>query len=263
MDAETILRQLGTSEGLPVEALRAASQNRAAVLPTFLQTIEEFRAGHATPATEKALFYIFFLLGEWRERAAYRPLAAMLRRPSDEIDKILGDAITETAHRVMAAVFDGDPAPLYDVIRDPNADEFVRNAIFHALAMVTLRGELPREDAAQFLRASYVELLPQDECYVWSGWQSAVALLGLEELRPLVKQAFERGFISPTWLSFADFESDLQETISGAPESWLRLTALLSTNGHLTKPLRKWTSSVLIAFGIPPWSPTYVTFQLS
>lgn len=240
MDAVTILRELGNSEGLPVEALRTATANRAAVLPAFLQAIEDVLAGHATPETERALFFIFHLLGEWRERTAYRPLAGLLRRPRDEIDEILSGAITETTHRVMAAVFDGDPAPLYDVIRDPNADEFVRAAVFHALAMVTLRGEVPREDVAQFLRASYLEVAPQDECFVWHGWQSTVAMLGLEELRPLVKQAFERGFISPTWLSFEDFEGDLQETVSGAPEPYLLRTGNFALFGDTVEELSGW-----------------------
>jgi hypothetical protein len=240
MDAATIVRELGNSERLPVEALRTASANRAAVLPAFLQAIEDFLAGHATPETGDALFFIFHLLGEWREKTAYRPLAALLRRPRDEIDGIFGGAITETTHRVMAAVFDGDPAPLYDVIRDPNVDEFVRAAVFHALAMVTLRGELPREGVAQFLHASYLELVPQDECFVWDGWQSTVAVLGLEELRPLVKQAFERGFISRTWLRFEDFESDLQEALSGAPEPWLQRSGNFTLFGDTVEELSRW-----------------------
>jgi hypothetical protein len=33
---------------------------------------------------------------------------------------------------------------------------------------------------------------PQDDCPVWAGWAGAIALLGLEELKPLVKRAFER-----------------------------------------------------------------------
>lgn len=240
MDAESILRQLGQGEGLPVEALRAASANRASVLPAFIRAIEEFLAGDASPETEEALFFIFHLLGDWREKTAYRPLAALLRQPPDAIDRVLGGAITETTHRVMAAVFDGDPAPLYDVIREPNADEFVRAAAFHALAMVTLRGELPREDAVQFLRASYVELLPQDECFVWDGWQSTVAMLGLEDLRPIVKQAFERGFISPSWLSFEDFDGDLRESVSGVPEPYLLRTGNFTLFGDTVEELSGW-----------------------
>jgi L-asparaginase II len=50
---------------------------------------------------------------------------------------ILGDAITATTHRVMAAVFDGDPQPLYEIILDRNAEEFVRSRMCEALAMPT------------------------------------------------------------------------------------------------------------------------------
>jgi hypothetical protein len=60
--------------------------------------------------------------------------------------------MTATSHRVMAAVFDGDPEPLYDIVLDPNAEEFIRAGVCEALAMVTLRGELDRAVAGQFLR---------------------------------------------------------------------------------------------------------------
>jgi hypothetical protein len=125
----------------------------------------------------------------------------------------LGGAITETTHRVMAAVFDGDPAPLYEVILDPKADQFVRSRMCEALAMVTLRGELAREEASRFLHACYAELEPQDENFTWDGWQCAIAMLGLAELKPQVEQAFARGFISDSWLEFKDFEKDLRHAI--------------------------------------------------
>jgi len=45
-------------------------------------------------------------------------------------------------------------------------------------------GELPREEAARFLQSCYESLQPQDECFVWDGWQAAIARLGLTELKP-------------------------------------------------------------------------------
>jgi hypothetical protein len=50
---------------------------------------------------------MFHLLGEWRETSAYPVLARLLRLPGEDMDEILGDAVTKTSHRVMAAVFDG------------------------------------------------------------------------------------------------------------------------------------------------------------
>jgi hypothetical protein len=143
---EAILHKLTHAEGLPREALKAASAHRAEMLPLFLNEIETHLALEpAARAIPTPLFFIFHLLGEWRERPAYRPLARLLRLPGHEIDTIFGDGITTTSHRVMAAVFDGDPEPLYDIILDPSAEEFIRAGICEALAILTLRGELDRD----------------------------------------------------------------------------------------------------------------------
>jgi hypothetical protein len=113
----------------------------------------------------------------------------------------------------MAAVFDGDPQPLFDIILDPDAEEFIRSRMCEALAMVTLRGELDRDPTARFLRDGFNELRPQRLCFVWAGWQSAIAMLGLHELKVLVKRAFNRGFIDRAFLGFDDFEEALRRGI--------------------------------------------------
>jgi uncharacterized protein YchJ len=216
---QQILERLGSGEGLPVDAIRAADANRAAMVPLFLRAFEHSAAPSAS--VQRALFVAFHLLGQWREKSAYRPLAAFLRQPDEKIRPILAEAKTETCHQVMAGVFDGDPNPLYEVILDPDADEYVRSRMCEALAIVTLGGELPREEAARFLHSCYERLQPQDECFVWDGWQAAIARLGLSELKPLVEQAFERGFIDSSWLGYDEFEEDLQHAVDGEPElSW-------------------------------------------
>ena len=242
MDAGSILDDLTLDGRLPLDAISAARAERASLLPLFMQAIEQY------PATEDdddsardALFLIFHLLGEWREKSAYRPLARLLRRPADEIEAILGDATTETSHRVMAAVFDGDPKPLYDVILDPEADEFIRSRMFDVLAMVTVRGELFWAEAARFLLACYSDIKPQDECYVWEGWQGAIALLGLVEMKSLVERAFRRGYISPDWLSFENFEEDLQRAIEHPAAPW-RHEREFSLFGDTIEELSSWAA---------------------
>src|ERR1700730_3520586 len=108
MDPMQVIEQLGVPGKLPVEAIRAAQADREAMVPVFLRTIDDFLASEG-PADPNALSLMFHLLGEWREKSAYRSLAVLLRLPGDVLDAILGDCITETTHRVMAAGFDGDP----------------------------------------------------------------------------------------------------------------------------------------------------------
>ena len=114
----------------------------------------------------------------------------------------------------MAAVFDGDPQPLQDVIRNEAADEFVAIArMLDALAMLTVSDDIPREATAQFLRDCYDTLEPREACFVWQGWQAAISRLALADMKPLVEEAFKRGWIDAGWLTFKDFEKDLQHAI--------------------------------------------------
>src|SRR5262249_55173172 len=97
-----------------------------------------------------------------------------------------------------------------------------------------------RADAARFLRTCYSELEPQAECFVWNGWQSAIALLGLAELKPLVEQAFARGLISPSWLSFAHFEQDLELSIEDSAALPHRSHGEFTLFGDTIEELSSW-----------------------
>ena len=62
---EQILDQLGSREGLPVDAIRAADANRAMMVPLLLRAIDQVAA--ASPPMQGALLIAFHLLGQWRE----------------------------------------------------------------------------------------------------------------------------------------------------------------------------------------------------
>jgi hypothetical protein len=208
MDARDVFEQLNDRERLPVEAILAARERREAMVPLFLRRIEETSLADSEPADAQALFVAFHLLGEWREKTAYRPLVRWLSQ--SRISDLLGDAITETSHRVMAAVFDGDPEPLHRIIRDPDVDEYVRYRMIYAIVMLTRRGELSRADTRLFLQDCFSRLEPRHDCAVWPGWADAISILGLAELEPLVEEAFARESIDETWMSLEDFQEDLR-----------------------------------------------------
>jgi hypothetical protein len=239
MDPMQVIEELGVPGRLPIEAIRAAQADREAMVPIFLRTIDDFLELKA-PVDPNALFFMFHLLGEWREKSAYWSLAVLLRLPPDVLDTILGDCITETSHRVMAAVFDGDPEPLHAIIRDPEADEFVRAKMCQTIAMLTRRGELPRDATAAFLRDCFSHLEPQKDCYVWSGWVDAVAWLGLTELKPLVQQTFQRGSIDPGWLTFRNFEEDLQYSVDHPEAEPLHADGDLTLFGDTVTEMSGW-----------------------
>jgi hypothetical protein len=96
------------------------------------------------------------------------------------------------------------------LIEDEDVDEIVRAGAFDALTYLTATGALPREATASYLRELHGAMRPRAMSFAWFGWQKAAALLGLEDLRPLVADAFERGFIDPTVMDYGQFLDDLR-----------------------------------------------------
>jgi hypothetical protein len=212
MDVAAIIDGLTHYRRLPVAAIEAARETRTTMAAEFVRIIENYPESPADGGElQPRLLVIFHLLGEWREHTAYQPIARLLRRP--DIDDLIGDALTETAPSVLAAVFDGDPQPIYEIILDEGADEFARSMAFKALVALVREGLLPRTEVERFLVRCFTDLRPVDSCYAWEGWQEAIAVLGLAELKSQVKRVFDRGGIERMWLSYEDFEADLRDAL--------------------------------------------------
>ena len=87
-----------------------------------------------------------------------------------------------------------------------------RTAALAALAYLTATGRIARDETQAYLLRLYDTLEPQQESFVWSGWVLAIALIGLEELSDVVRQAFARGLIDPMVMGYDDFRRDLERT---------------------------------------------------
>ena len=92
MDPAKILDEFTHAEGLPKAALRAATEQQAAMVPLFLADIEGYLA-HAPDERAKPtpLFFIFHLLGEWREKS----VAPCRKRPAPVDASVKTDLTTQ------------------------------------------------------------------------------------------------------------------------------------------------------------------------
>ena len=244
MDAAEILNQLTHAEGLPKAALQAATAQRrngpkwsrsssTRSIPIWRSTRPAGR--RRLPSSSSSICSASG--GRNRPTGGWRGYCDVRNTNST---RVLGDAITSTSHRVMAAVFDADPAPLYEIILDQSAEQFVRSRMCEVHAMLVLRGDLDRASIERFLRDGFDEILPQAQCCVWRGWQSAVAMLGLSELTILVRRAFDRGFIDRSWLGFEDFQRNLRWAIKRPGEPRHAESSQFTLFGNTVDELSRW-----------------------
>ena len=211
---EDHLELLGTSQDLPALALAVCTLRVEEAGPPIRALLDRAAAGEALGDREYQRLYCgLHVLGAARDQAAGAALVRLLRRPVEEVETVLGDAITENLPNILAGVFDGDAEPLFAAIADRSLDEFVRNSMFGAATFLTWEGRIDAERMRAFLERFHRERLAADGDHSWVGWQEAIALLGLSDLAPLVHQAWAEGRLDEDFAEPDYFDTHLAATL--------------------------------------------------
>ena len=224
MTPEQIFTALAEAEGLPRDAMIAAGEHREEMIPVFLDLIHRLRRATPDSVAEddlSAFLFAFFLLGEWRDTRAYRPLTTLLRHDPEFLELLLGDALTEGTARVIAGVCDSDLQPIFEAIEDSAADEFVRCQMIDALVLIARDRPETHPEVTDYLEQFFTADMDKPET-LWGSWAFGVANLGLERLEPQVQQAFVQEWISPDEADFDFFQKQLREAMEGGESSWYR-----------------------------------------
>jgi Protein of unknown function (DUF1186)/SEC-C motif len=196
---------------LSERAVTVCTQRYHEAGPHLRAALERSAAGEKeTSETAQGLFRALHIMGGMRDTQAFEPLLRLLRRPSEDLEWLLGDAITETLPRILAGVFDGDADALFEAIADQERDELVRDSLLRAATFLTWEGRIDRSRMVAFLvRFGFGELAVETE-FVWHAWVDAIALLGLRHLEPLVMQALTKGLIDEFIFERDEFHACLE-----------------------------------------------------
>src|SRR5882757_7610554 len=218
MIVDDVIRDLATTDGfLPEEAMRWALDHWDQAGPRFISMLERYADGSdRSQEAEDALIIIVHLLGEKRETRAFPGLCRLIR-DADAAELVLGDVITETLEHILISIFDGDAALLKAVIEDASADEFVRETAFEAMAYLCRTGRIPEDGMRAYLLRLFDEMEPRDDNSAWTGWVTAVSLLGYQDLAAKAEDLIERFVVPAGSMDVADFREDLGRTL-GDPE---------------------------------------------
>jgi len=208
---EDHLHAVATEVDLPDAAIAVCTLRAEEAGPALRAVLDSAAAGRALSEDEaRLLFRGLFILGGARDPLAFKPLLRFLRRPEEEIDDLIGDAVTQSLPQIIAGTFDGDAETLLDAIADRAIDEYIRDSLLGAATTLAWDGRIERDRMRRFLEQFHAEKLADDEDYAWIGWLMAISLLGLRELAPLVERAWDER-LPERVLDREHFEADLAE----------------------------------------------------
>ena len=199
-------------------AMRAAVEQREAIIPELLRVLESVAAAPAEWAeqTDNMLpMFAIFLLAQFRERSAYPLLVKIVRAPGDVLFVLFGDTITQGLSQILASVYDGNAAPLQGLAEGEEVNEFVRSAAVKAFLVLEQTEQLPRETVLEYFGSLFHGKLERTPSFAWTGLVCAVADLPAPELLQEVRQAYAEGLVDTKAADLEGIERD-----ATAPKPW-------------------------------------------
>jgi uncharacterized protein len=208
---EGVLHELATSDKRPAAAIAACLSRFDEAAPALLALLQRAATGgNLTEDDATLLFRGLHILGGHREPRAFEPLLRLLRRPYEEVDFLLADAITASLSKIAAGVFDGDADALFEAISHKESDEFVRRSLFGTATFLTFDGKIERELMERFLERFHEERRAPKGDFTWYGFVQAVALLGFTSLVPLAEQAIREKWVEENIFTLRELTEDLR-----------------------------------------------------
>src|SRR5665213_2906480 len=97
MTIPEILKELETYTGrFPLDAMKAAIEQREAITPELLRIVEAVAEDTAIGVNQDYMAHLFalYLLAQFQEKRAYPPIVKMFSAPGETSEKLAGDTIT-------------------------------------------------------------------------------------------------------------------------------------------------------------------------
>ncbi len=215
MTVPEILKELEAYTGrFPMAAMRAAIENREALIPELLRVVEAVAENPEQYARrEGRMLHVFalYLLAQFREKRAYPCVVRMFSAPGETPFELAGDTVTERLNRIFASVYDGNPVLLQELVENEAANDYVRDAAIDAFVVLAHTGQMTREAAAAYFTSLFHGKLKRSYSHAWNGLALAVAELPAPELLPCVRQAYAEGLVNPGFARFEEIERILRE----------------------------------------------------
>ena len=216
--------------GYPVLAARAVL-NDAGHYEHLIAELERISGDPDEMAESMFHLHAMHLLAQRRETRALRPLLRIAALPEAALDEALGDHLTESFHRCVAAVCD-DESLIRDFIENRQYSEWARHMMVGALVSRVIAGDSPAEQPLEWLRAR------GDQTMLWISEQPATVNTRSDELLmdalagapadigtpvhlPTIQRWWNAGVLDPQVASIGWYGRELERPLAERLDSFL------------------------------------------
>jgi Protein of unknown function (DUF1186) len=215
MQIEEILSELENTTGkFPVVAIERAREEREAITPRLLSTLEEL-SNNLEELLEKSDYilhlYALYLLAEFREPLAYPVIIKFFSVPGEIALDLTGDLVTEDLGRILASVNDGNIEPIKQLIENKDVNEYVRGAALKSLLVLVAHDKIPRAQVIQYYKELFSNLGEEEDYYIWTSLVINSTELCAVELNEEINRVFEEDLVEQFFIDQEDVNDSFQQ----------------------------------------------------
>jgi hypothetical protein len=172
----------------------------------------------------------------------------MFSAPGEAPFDLARDTVTEGLGRILASVYDGNPALLQRLVESEEINEYVRDAAIETFLVLEHCGQMSRLEVVDYLRSLFGGTLKRTHSHAWNGLVCAVADLPAPELLEDVRRAYADGLVDPGFAQRCNGGPVSAERTRrpGIPPLWLTLHLRHRPKPALTRFLSRHHRSLLL-----------------
>ena len=209
-------RQFGYT--FPEEAFTVAGVPDRAMINRLLLEIKEvadYPEALDIPGNYWPSLFSLYVLAWHREKRTLAPLKRLFDKTGGDFFELWGESISEDAPRLFASWAFAEPEALHPIVAArPKDYESFRSSALEAYLILFHAGAVTAGSMRPYLRHLADSVLRKREDsmdgWLWYTWVRCCVDMGLEELYPLAKEAYDRKWVDPTISGWEHEERELR-----------------------------------------------------
>ncbi len=216
----------------PKKEFRVITENQEEALPYLRAALDKAIQEKDDLDPDYMLhFYALFLLGQFQDTSSFQEIIELVSLPSDTVDYLLGDAITEGISDILYNTYDGNLTLLEQMVTDKNIDEFIRGNVINVLGQLYLDGRLGKSELKNFLSRKIHEAGEYD--FLFNKIADVICKCHFVDMLPEIRYMFDNGLMDEGYLgeydSCVDLMFEYDEDEQNFCESPIDAARILST----------------------------------
>ena len=200
----------------------AHPEEAAPELLSILEKVKNVPEGAAVTLNDWSWFLAAYLLAQFRDKKAGEILFQQFSQPAEHVDRLFKDILVEDLPRILASLFEGNPAALRALVENPATHESVKASALWGYTLLATGGTVPVGEVTSYYAELFQGKAARKPSYLWTSLVAGAAALHATNLRKDILKAYEESLLDASAYSMkevlAEWESTPEESLKRLAE---------------------------------------------